>query len=362
MIIYFTYALYRQPQPTHLPMRHHIPPTPHNINKTVVGTVEFSFAFAFSKFAFFVYKFLIALQLCVCVRVCVLFCCLLYLFYTLALPLSFLYFASRCRPWQTRKKTEKKSYKTLCFFFWLALRRPLKLEFWDAHGKFHCADVCVCNTCVCVCVQRSTFKMSPWPQRATAAASECVPKLHTSRHCLPLSAFSLPSPASSGPTACQIISENCLWRRVCPSVRLSARPPVPLPVRVRVRGNTFTSTAMSPTTPQRLPMPLPTATPTDSLRPDEPYEMRPDSFLTHTNANTHTCDCVCVFVCVATFTAQLTAICAAAAAFVVAAAAARLAGMRAAWAHHHHFKLGHTFLAVYRCAMHANAARAARAN
>lgn len=42
---------------------------------------------------------------------------------------------------------------------------------------------------------------------------------------------------------------------------------------------------------------LPLATPTDSLRPDEPYEMRPDSFLTHTNANTRENENVCVYMC-----------------------------------------------------------------
>lgn len=62
--------------------------------------------------------------------------------------------------------------------------------------------------------------------------------------------------------------------------------------------------------------------------------MRPDSFLTHTNANTRENENVCVRVCVSvcarvcecvvTFTAQLTAICAVA--FVVAAS--RLTGMR----------------------------------
>lgn len=50
----------------------------------------------------------------------------------------------------------------------------------------YAGSVCVwaVSAYVCVCVQRGTFKMSPWPQRATAAiaaaataakaASECV--------------------------------------------------------------------------------------------------------------------------------------------------------------------------------------------
>lgn len=107
--------------------------------------------------------------------------------------------------------------------------------------------------------------MSPWPQRAAAAP---VPSF-----CF---CFCFSFQFRSRPlAACQIISENCLWRRVCrrgPSRRLHC----------------FTSTAMScHVTNQCAPMPaapaLRLASPlaSDSLRPDEPYEMQPDTLLTH---------------------------------------------------------------------------------